>query len=133
MKTSILALAIALALSFTPTPAAAKVNAKQKCDAGKQTATAKHALCRILAHAKDTKKPDLTKLGAAFAKCDTKLGDMFAKFEGKAPKNALAPEYEQCSNYDDVEAVKALNTAVGHAIGDGTLCISSCCAAPLCF
>ena len=120
MKTSILALAIALAFSFTPTPAAAKVSAKQKCDAGKQTATAKHLQCRTLAVAKNTKKSDPTKLGALLAKCDTKLEDMFAKFEGKAPEDPMAADEDQCSYYGDLANVKALNTAVSDAVADGS-------------
>jgi hypothetical protein len=120
MKTSILALAIALAFSFTATPAAAKVAAKQKCDAGKQRATAKHLQCRTLAEAKNTKKPDPAKLSALLAKCDTKLNDRFANFEGKAPEDAMAAPEDQCSYYGDLDNVKALNTAVSDAVADGS-------------
>ena len=130
MKTSILALVIALAFSFTATPAAAKVSAKQKCDAGKQTATAKHLQCRTLAEAKNTKKSDPTKLGALLAKCDTKLEDMFAKFEGKAPEDAMAAPEDQCSYYGDLDNVKALNTTVSDAVADGTCSEAECTAAP---
>lgn len=132
MKTSILALVIALTFSLTATPAAAKVTAQQKCDAGKQTATAKHLQCRVLAQAKNTEKPDATKLTAALAKCDTRLEDIFAKFEGKVPEDisGMAADADQCSNYDDVENVKALNIAVSDAVSAGTCSKFECVAAP---
>jgi hypothetical protein len=119
MKTSILTLALALAFSFTATPANAKVSAKQKCDAGKQTATAKHLQCRTLAEAKNTKKPDVTKRSAALAKCDTKLSDMFAKFEGKAPEDSMAADEDQCSNYEDYTNVLELNVTISDAVATG--------------
>ena len=95
-------------------PAAAKVTAQQKCDAGKQTAAAKHAL----AEAKHTKKPDADKRTAALAKCDTKLEDAFTKLESKTAQDAIAAVEDQCSYYGDVENVKAVNTAVSAAVAD---------------
>ena len=120
MKTSILALAIALAFSSTTTPASAKATAQQKCDAGKQTASAKHQQCRTLAEAKNTKKPDPTKRTASQAKCDAKMGTMFAKFEGKTPEDGMAAAEDQCSNYGDFDNFLALNTAVSAAVADGS-------------
>lgn len=120
LKTSILALAIALAFSFAAVPAAAKVTAQQKCDAGKQTATAKHAQCRILAEAKSTKKPDPIKLAAALAKCDAKLDDIFGKLEGKFPGGEGEAAEDRCTLYGDLTQVKALNVAVSDAVATGT-------------
>ena len=119
MKNSILAAAIALALASTTAPAAARVTTQQKCDAGKQTATAKHAQCRILAEAKNTKKPDTSKLTAALAKCDAKLDDMFGKLESKFPGNGAEPAEDRCSLYGDLTQVKVLNVAVSDAFATG--------------
>ncbi len=49
------------------------------------------------------------------AKCDTKLDDISATFEAKAPEDAMAEPEDQCSSYGDLADVKAQNTPVSDA------------------
>ena len=64
----------ALALMLVATPAGARPTVAQKCEASKNLAAGKYALCRQKAEKTLVLIGDTTKYGDAITTCDSKLG-----------------------------------------------------------
>src|SRR5262245_33548787 len=98
MKATVIALSLLIATSaFADTTPAAK------CQAGKQQAAGKYALCRSKAERKLTLRGDLSKYSDDLAICTTKLTERFRRLEEIASKKR-----SRCPTLADVVYIKNL-------------------------